>query len=547
MTTETNELNIALERALTQDPPDFEQAKALLAQGADINGKGAHVFSLIQSCILSATDDPPECDDCERDSCTGCEKKKRQRLMDVVEFFIGNGWDTEAFALGAICYLAHSTHDRQMFYAVRRVLECPLSEDREAYESVLECIGTEESYQRCCEDCHEQENLYYAMYEMVEARMEGRDFRGIHPYTEAIGKRVDRVVYFADSVDFTETPRGTEYLLDFGFICGQDVVLIGPHVNVLLMNHLLGEEPQIDVSHVFGEGIVGSRITDITFEHKCVSKPNGCFGQPMVILHLDSGKSLRFTHDFGERDGVETRARFITESQQAVMRDRMDGLFALSVAAQIDPDKIDAYVRNTDMTPEEVTRTAIRLAEEYRFEVDSFKEEHKRAPAPEELVTSNWLELYEVLLRYGLDTAASFTENDRYYRNLLAQVSRLDNHAMTYKLLRLLFDHGADPNIIVKDEHLFEEIEDNVILNAELFEIEGEDRIPYEHDFRLWLLFMAHVGETAHRHIKLTWRDGYYVDMFRDCEAFTYRKENTEDGWDLHILIRKTGEEVAVL
>ena len=35
--------------------------------------------------------------------------------------------------------------------------------------------------------------------------------------------------------------------------------------------------------------------------------------------------------------------------------------------------------------------------------------------------------------------------------------------------------------------------------------------------------------------------------MFANCEAFSYRKEITEDEWYLHINITNTGEEVAVL
>ena len=42
-------------------------------------------------------------------------------------------------------------------------------------------------------------------------------------------------------------------------------------------------------------------------------------------------------------------------------------------------------------------------------------------------------------------------------------------------------------------------------------------------------------------------KDGYDVDMFANCESFSYRKELTEDDWYLHVYIIQTGEEVAVL
>ena len=37
---------------------------------------------------------------------------------------------------------------------------------------LLELLGTEESFQRCCTVDHSLENLLYALYELVEARLE---------------------------------------------------------------------------------------------------------------------------------------------------------------------------------------------------------------------------------------------------------------------------------------------------------------------------------------------------------------------------------------
>ena len=129
----------------------------------------------------------------------------------------------------------------------------------------------------------------------------------------------------------------------------------------------------------------------------------------------------------------------------------------------------------------------------------------------------------------------------------LRKKSFLDNKDIVYKLLRLLLNNGADPNVIIKDERLFDILDDNAVMNVTLFDIEGKDRFPYEHDFRLWLLMMAYGGEVSGHRSPLKMKDGYDVDMFANCEAFSYRKKVTEDDWNLHIYITKTGEEVAVL
>ena len=541
------ELDIAFQNALTHLPHDYVKAKALLAEGANINATDDYGDSIINDCLFSCADRPPECDYCDEDSCVDCERRKNHDLLRMVEFFIENGWDTASYGLQAIGTLVHTTHDKQMFYAAKRILEQPISENDDAYEATLECIGTEESFQRCCEECHEQENLYYVMYELVEARMKDKDFKGFYPYHEALGKKVDKILYFADNIDFVETPRGTEYELDFGFVCGEDVVVIGPNVNIFLRNDLIDEQPQIDVSTCFGEEVVGARIVDISFEHKAVHTDQGHCGQPTIIVKFDSGKDIRFTHNFGELPDKATKARFVTAQAQNRINDRIDGLFSLCANTNIDLDKIESYIVGSNMTSEDVTKAALRLVDKYEYEVDSFKNDYGRMPEKEELVTSNWLSLFELFLKHGLDTESSFSTDSINYNNLLSALTFLDNRNIVYKLFRLLFDNGANPNVIIKDERLFDRIDDNAVINVTLFDIEGEDRYPYEHDFRLWLLMMAYGGEPSGHKSSLTIKEGYDIDMFANCEAFSYRKEITEDDWYLHIYITKTGEEVAVL
>ena len=199
------------------------------------------------------------------------------------------------------------------------------------------------------------------------------------------------------------------------------------------------------------------------------------------------------------------------------------------------------------MSPEDVTRTAIRLAEKFMFEVDSFKSDHGRCPNENELVSSNWLSLFDLFLKHGLDPNFVYCDDGVNHYNLLDSLKNLDNRAIIYKLFRLLFQNGADPNVVIDDESLFEKIDCNVVTFATLLEIEDEDRIPYENDFRLWLLMLAYGGHLKHTKNILKVKDGFDIDMFDNCESFSYRKEVTADDWFLHIYVTKTGEEVAIL
>jgi hypothetical protein len=113
--------------------------------------------------------------------------------------------------------------------------------------------------------------------------------------------------------------------------------------------------------------------------------------------------------------------------------------------------------------------------------------------------------------------------------------------------MRFLLNRGANPNIIIDDESFFSEIDGKVVTNATLLEIEDKDRQIYEKEFRLWLLLIAHGGRLNNCRKIIDMKDGYTVDIFDDCERFSYRKEITADDWYLHVYITDTGEEVAVL
>lgn len=544
---EAESLQKAFIKALQENPPNFEKAKQLLAQGVDINAADAYRSSILEDCLLNLSSFPPECDYCENGCCKTCEDQRRPQLIPIIDFFIENGWDTVAYGLNCIASLVHTTHDAQMFYAAKRILACPLSDSSEEFETALESIGTEESFQRCCEECHEEENLYYAMYEIVDAKMNGKPFEGIHPYYRALGKKIDKILYFAEKTDFLETPCGVEFGGDFGFVCGDEVVAVRSSINVLLMNDRIAEQPQTDISDIFGDGVVGATIVDISFAHQTKSREKTYYGQPAVIIRLDSGKDLRFTHNFGELPDGATQARFLTTELSQAIADQASGLFRLCAQKDIDLDKIEAYIVGTAMSADDITKTAIRLADEFAWEVDAFKAENDREPKADELISSNWLSLFGLFLQYGLDPNAVYCDDGSDRDNLLQHLTWLDNRDMVYKLFRLLLKNGADPNLVIDDEGLFEKIDGDVVMDATLMEIEGRDKIPYEILFRLWLLLMAYGGHRDDWGRVLELKDGYNLDMFANCEAFSYRKEVTEDDWYLHIYITKTGEEVAVL
>lgn len=533
-------------KAFQSSPPDLDKAKTLLDEGFDINISDSFGYSVLDKILLDNSGHLPQCDDCEEDNCLTCEHKLTAKLIPIIDFFIENGWNTAAYGLKSVATLVHTTHDKQMFYAAKRILECPLSENAEEYGEALDAIGSEESFQRCCEECHEQENLYYAMYELVDAKRLGKPFDGIHTYHNALGKRIDKVIYFADKNDFNYTPRGTEFNGDFGFVFKNEVLIVTSDINILFMNDRISEEPQIDVSECFGASVIGATVVDITFSHKAKNRAEKCFGQPTVTLKLDNGKSVSFTHNFGELSDCRAQARFLTAESGIAIARRRDSLFDLCDGTDIDTDKIESFIVDAGLSSEDITRTAIRLVEKYEFEIDTFIRENGRRPEADELVTSGWLTLFKLFTEYGLDFGAVYRD-DGHIRNILYNLQFLDNTEIMYKLYRLMFRNGADPNIRIGDESFFEDIDGCVVMNATLFDIDGEDRLIYEKEFRLWLLMLANGGILKNADNAIKMKDGYDLEIFNNCESFSYRKEKTSDDWFLHIYITKTGDEVAIL
>lgn len=227
--------------------------------------------------------------------------------------------------------------------------------------------------------------------------------------------------------------------------------------------------------------------------------------------------------------------------------EHMNFLLALCMQREIDFDKIETYITTENITSEEITKTAIKLVDELMWEVDSFQAKHQRPPQKEELATSSWPTLFELLLKHGLEPNAVYCDDGFCHDNLLRYLVWVDNEYVIYDLFRLLLQSGGDPNVFIEDESLFEMIDGDVVMDATLMEIEGRDRVPYEKYFRLWLLLMSYGGCLKNGKTVLNMKNGYSVDVFRNCELFSYRKENAADDWYLHIYHTETGEEVAIL
>lgn len=298
------ELNEKLVAACDRAWPDLDEIRELVIAGADTNQLNRHGENIFDSSFVDILYH-------FRDDAKNLPHIV-ERIKATIRLLIDNGWDVKKYGLSTMDQFKFSTYDAFTFDLYRFMLQYDPADDSQDYEDVLEGIGTEESFQRCCENDHDLENLFYAIYEMVLAKKERRNYTSIEPYYGATGLLIDKVLYFGDANTLVAKNTFTEYDADIGFVCGDKILVLRDSVNILFMNDRGEEVPQIDISAAFDRA-VGEKIKSISFIHSDIVKDTTHYGQPTIIIELMNGKRIHFTHNFGEISDETFQSRFWIE------------------------------------------------------------------------------------------------------------------------------------------------------------------------------------------------------------------------------------------
>ena len=173
------EFDKSLINELESVPISRENVKTLIKYGADINAEDKY--------------------ECLMENVIGYYPyEKAEFLPEVVKVAIENGWNTAKQGLRVIRALVFSTGTKECFYAAKLILENGVNGTEGDFNDALETISTEESYQRCCDHNTEKENLYYAMYELVDATKQGKSIKEVEHFNSALGMTVDKIVCFGE-------------------------------------------------------------------------------------------------------------------------------------------------------------------------------------------------------------------------------------------------------------------------------------------------------------------------------------------------------------
>lgn len=280
---EYGKLEDELLRLCKANNPDFAKIEETLLAGADVN----------------AIDN---CGECMLLDLYHSRQRQGSHLPEITQLFIQSGFHLEKHARACLSGLVFSSYDRYIFDTAKVILSTGVQLNAEDREAVLDSIGTEESYQRCCEGNHACENIYYAFYESVDRASSGRHFLDMLTWQDCIGKKV--LAIFADAQSgpsFEQFPNDQYAIYDrFYFDCGESVVMIEGCPNIYGCALPLEERnnPR-DLNSLFPKA-VGATISKIEFAHEKLTIGKTGYRQPVIDVYLDNGLCFRFTTNFGE-------------------------------------------------------------------------------------------------------------------------------------------------------------------------------------------------------------------------------------------------------
>lgn len=225
------------------------------------------------------------------------------------------------------------------------------------------------------------------------------------------------------------------------------------------------------------------------------------------------------------------------------MDGKIDGLLALCEKQPFDVKEIEAFIRENKMNSEEITRTAIRLADDGFCSYGDYLYTYEKEPLPGELITYNWEALFNVLIENGLDANMVFCDDGMNYENILQSVMYFDDGDLSARVARNILRHTGTPNVIIDGRPFFEEVNLDFIWDMEMrlyYYKWQEDNI-----FRFWLVLMGFGGVTENGKLSVTLYENMSPERFREFEKFDYRTIYKDNDFELQIIDKATGKVVA--
>ena len=202
------------------------------------------------------------------------------------------------------------------------------------------------------------------------------------------------------------------------------------------------------------------------------------------------------------------------------MNERINGFINLCSSAGFDINTVKAYIEGERLCAREITYAAYLLTQRYQCELASFVYEKRRAPDVGELVSDGFLELFKLLLGYGLEQGLDYISSDGGVseESILLSVLSLDNRDVALDTAELLLESGFDPEYRLPDCSVAEQIERELLdyvleCNKDTFAVESSA-------YRVLLLYSY---GAVPRHISVSFAEGYGRESLKDYRLLSVR------------------------
>ena len=219
--------------------------------------------------------------------------------------------------------------------------------------------------------------------------------------------------------------------------------------------------------------------------------------------------------------------------------DEVASLFAAIPPKRIEIDRI---FRKHSFSKVQLAILAHQLSEDCFLEYSDAMDPDVEGVTPEHMHSNHLIESLQQLLSYGLDPNVFAGE---YYDNVMWNLQYVDAPNVGAAAMRLLLEHGANPNLICpsEKESIFDFLDFAV----------SYDRHSHDYFFvvQCWLVLIGYGGRPRCNRDPVVMLKNNSPKIFKNFENYDYEiemlpeKSSTYGNWIMHIFDAITGVEVA--
>ncbi len=183
-------------------------------------------------------------------------------------------------------------------------------------------------------------------------------------------------------------------------------------------------------------------------------------------------------------------------------------------------DAADEIFANNSITKEELSKIASDLIDECSFSEQYNYRDDLKELVEDNTITGNIYKIMQYLFSKGYDPNVLADSDTSCAMNTIRYIDYPEGLAP--RLMRLFMENGGDPNLVVEQETIFEEIDFAA----------GFDEYMSRSTVYCWLVLMAYGGRLGkEKYLPLTMREGLDVSIFKRFEDYSYYKIVPEEKW----------------